>query len=152
MLQPTLYGGYGLFLRFGTTKWHSWLQIFGGYKTWWLDIRLMNILVPGQENILVWPQIYPILIGKVTSSAHFPFKLDCEDYTFLDKSFKDFECSLDSILMDFIETLDLYIFFDEPAFVTSSVSLVHSGNTFLIALNQVLVLSPNVVHYGARHL
>ena len=59
-------------------------------------------------------------MDKISTVAHFPFELDCEDYTILDQSVEKFEHGLDSFLTDSIETLELDASFDDCDVITSS--------------------------------
>ena len=49
-----------------------------------IGIRLMNLLKPGQQKL------YSRCMGKVSTLAHCPVKLGCDDYTHLDQNVKDF--------------------------------------------------------------
>ena len=64
------------------------------------------------EQFVAHSHIYPGFTGKVSSLTHFPLKLGCEDYSFLDQALANFEQGFDSILTDSIYTLKLYTSLD----------------------------------------
>ena len=83
----------------------------------------MRLCTPGSaEQFIACSHIYSGFIGKVLSLNHFPLEPGCEDYSFLDQAFADFEQGLESILTDSIKTSELDTSFDEPEVITSSVS------------------------------
>ena len=95
----------------------------------------------GERNMILLPsihgheglsQIYPMFTGKVSTLAHFPPELGCEDYSYLGQVATKFEHGLDSI-----DTSELYASFDEHIAIGSSASsgFLHWVSTFQIALN-----------------
>ena len=74
------------------------------------------------EHCFPLSHIYLGFTGKVSSLSHFPFETGCEDSSFLDQAVADFKQSLDSILTDSVETLELDASFEEPDDVLLSVS------------------------------
>ena len=48
--------------------------------------------------------ICPGFTGKVLTLTHLPFEPGCEDYFFLEEAVRNFDHSLDSILMDSVDT------------------------------------------------
>ena len=74
------------------------------------------------EQFIAHFHIKPGVMGKVSSLTHFPQEPGCEDYSFLDQAVVDFEHGLDSILTDFINTLELDTSLDETDAITSLVS------------------------------
>ena len=75
------------------------------------------------EHFIAVSHIYPGFLGKLSTLTHFPLKLGCEDYSFLDQTVKDFKHGLDIILMDFVDTPKLDASFGEADPMPSSVSL-----------------------------
>ena len=70
--------------------------------------------------------------------THFPLETGCQDYSFLDQVFEDFEHGLDSILIDFVNIPELDASFHEDDAMTSSIFLgllllvsTHSDNSSL---------------------
>ena len=72
------------------------------------------------EQFVACSHIYPGFTGKVSSLTHFPLKVGCEDYAFLDQAAADFEQGMDSILTDSLETPELDTSLNEPDAITSS--------------------------------
>ena len=103
------------------------------------------------EHFVDQSHIYPDFMGNVSSITHFSLQPGCEDYSFLIQAVADFEQGLDSILIDFIEMLELDASFEEPDILTSSDSsrFLHSV-PFLILLNCRLLLASYLLGYGAR--
>ena len=64
----------------------------------------MNILVPGQQNILMLNHVYPVLTGKLSTLTHFSPEPQCKGYSFFDQAVADFECGLDFIFTNCIKT------------------------------------------------
>ena len=62
-------------------------------------------------------------MGKMWTLTQFPLEPGCEDYSFLDQAVKDFEHGLDSILNNWVETLELDASFDESDVMASPVYL-----------------------------
>ena len=58
----------------------------------------------------------------MSALTHFPLKLGCEGYPFLDQAAADFEHALDSILTDSIDMPELDASFDEADTMPSSVA------------------------------
>ena len=98
-------------------------------------------------------QIYPGLVGKVSSLTHFPLAPGCGIISFLDQAVADSEQGLDSILTDSIESPELDKFLDEPDVITPSVS---SGFLCLVSTvsnsfkNHSLLPASGLINYGAR--
>ena len=84
--------------------------------------------------------------------THLPLEPGCEDYSFIDQAFPDFEQGLESILADSIEKLELDASLDEPDAITSSLFSGFSTQLilFLIPLNCSLLLVSGLENYGTR--
>ena len=74
------------------------------------------------ECFIAWSHIYTSFMGKVSTLTHLPLELGCEDYSFFDQTVNNSEHGLDSILMDSVNTTELYASFHEANDLPSSVS------------------------------
>ena len=87
-----------------------------------------------EGHFIALSHIYPGFMGKATTGTHFQLDPGGEDYFFLDQAVEDFKHSLDHILTDFDDTLDLDAFFDEADVVPFSVSSVFLCSVSTISL------------------
>ena len=89
-------------------------------------------------------------MGKVSTLTHFPLELGCENYSFLDQAVTDIEHGLDSILMDSINTQDLYTSMMSlmPLLLQSLQGSYVQLVPFLIPLNRSLLPAHNLTNYG----
>ena len=93
---------------------------------------MISLLTPGLQSSLLL--IHSFTLGSHVRCPHLHtlhLIQGCEDYSFLDQAVTVFEQSLDSILTDSIETLELETSFDEPGVITSAVS---SGFLCLVSI------------------
>ena len=86
---------------------------------WLLDIRLMNLLTPGDESVLLLNHTF--ILGSRTWCQHLPTS-HLNQVPFLDQTVKGFRHGLDSILTDSIDTSELDASFDETDAMPSSIS------------------------------
>ena len=96
------------------------------------------------ECFVACSHIYHGFTGKVSSLTHFPLKLGCEDYSFLDQAVADFEQGLHSILTNSLETAELDTFLDEPDAITSSVCSGFLCSVSTLSDNSKLQLAPSI--------
>ena len=99
------------------------------------------------EQFVAHSHIYPGFTHKVSSLTHFPLKLGCENYCFLDQAIADFEQGLDSILTNSFEATELEASLDEPDAISSSVSFRFLCLVSTLSGNSKLQLSSSIRSY-----
>ena len=95
------------------------------------------------ECFIAQSHFYPGFMGKVSRLTHFPLGPGCEDYSFSDKVVEDFEHSLDSIIIDSVNTPELDASFHGADNMPSSVSLGFLHSDSILSDNSRLQLAPS---------
>ena len=96
------------------------------------------------ECFIAKSHIYPGFTDKVSKLNHFPLEPSCEDYSFFDQEVEDFKESLDSILMESIDTPGMDPYLDEADAMPSSVS---SGFIYFVSTGSdtsILQFAPSI--------
>ena len=112
---------------------------FGEYTDTWLV-----------EHFIAWSHICSGFTGKVSILTHFPFEPGWKDYFLLDQEMEDFECGLDSVLWDSINTTQRDVSLDEADAVSSSVSLGFLYLVITVSDTSRLQLVPSIKSHKLR--
>ena len=96
------------------------------------------------EHFMAQSHIYLRFMCKLSTLTHFPLKVGCEDYFFLDQAVPDFKHGLCSILTDSVSVPEVVASIDKPHVILSLSSLVVVCSVSTISYKPKLQLAPSI--------